>query len=517
VTGAARSTDPYRPNEPGRSVPSILTVSAVTALVKSAIAEHLPATLHVVGQISNFKRHGSGHLYFTLKDDASELSCVMWRSSAAKVAFRPEDGLEVIATGYVDVFERAGRYQLYARKLEPRGIGALELAFRQLRERLAAAGLFDPEHKQPLPPYPRRIAVVTSPTGAAVRDMVQTLGRRFPCAAVLLYPVPVQGEGAAAKVAAAIADLNRRRAALGGVDVMIVGRGGGSLEDLWAFNEEVVARAIFASRIPVISAVGHEVDVTISDLVADLRAATPTAAAELAVPDAGELLILLDGHAARIRRAVRHRLEIRKAGLDGILRRRAFAEPLAVVERRGQVLDELGARLLRRLHEGLRVGHARLRRCDSVVQRISPQAYCLRLERELSRRLDRLRWAVARRVAGADHRLGAAVSALQATGPGPRLPRLKDRVAHLHRRLEAGVRGRVRRERDRVDALAARLSALSHRSTLQRGFSITRTKKGRRVVRSVSEVDDRARVVTEVADGEFESEVVNLRQLELFE
>jgi exodeoxyribonuclease VII large subunit len=496
---------------------SLLTVSAVTALVKNAIAEHLPPTVHVVGQISNFKRHTSGHLYLTLKDESSELACVMWRSSAAKLAFEPQDGLEIIATGYIDVFERAGRYQLYVRKLEPRGVGALELAFRQLREKLSAEGLFDAQHKQPLPVYPQRIAVVTSPTGAAVRDVLQTLERRFPCADVLLCAVQVQGPGAAGQIAAAIDDLNRRRDALGGIDVMIVGRGGGSLEDLWAFNEEVVARAIFASRIPIISAVGHEVDVTIADLVADVRAATPTAAAELAVPDLAEVLALIERYRATLARSATHRCELSRLALAGVLRRRALADPLAVVRRREQGIDELTTRVSRTLGRRVHEASVRLRRCETLVQRIQPQGYVLRLERELARQRDRLGWAVAHRLAGSERRLGATTSALLRVSPVHRIERLGDRTDHLERRLGQLIRHRVGTLQHRLEGHAARLSAMSHKGTLRRGFSITRIKKGRRVVRGPGEVSDGQRLVTETAGGEFESQVVDRDQLDLFE
>ncbi|HUU82499.1 MAG TPA: exodeoxyribonuclease VII large subunit [Phycisphaerae bacterium] len=507
-----------RHSEPmGRLGPPLLSVSAVTAMVKSALAEHLPGTLHVVGQISNFKRHSSGHLYLTLKDDASELACVMWRSAAAKLAFSPTDGLEVIATGYVDVFDRAGRYQLYVRKLEPRGVGALELAFRQLRDKLSSEGLFDTQHKKPLPPHPERIAVVTSPTGAAVRDILQTLERRYACAAVLLYPVAVQGPTAAEQIAAAIASLNRRREALGGIDVMIVGRGGGSLEDLWAFNEEAVARAIFASRIPVISAVGHEVDVTIADLVADVRAATPTAAAELAVPDAEELLLTIDRHGALLGRVMRHRFELGRADLAGLLRRKTFADPLAPVHQRELVIDELCSRMPRALLHRIHRSHRRIRHCDGMLQRIQPQTYLLRLERELARRQQRLSQAMSQRLTSGERRLAGAVAALSSVRPAPRLERSRDRLAHVQRRLAEGIRHRFSTLRVRLAGETARLSALSYRSTLNRGFTITRTKRGRRVVRSVKEVADGTRLLTETTDGEFESEVVNLRQLELFE
>jgi len=496
---------------------TILTVSAVTALVKDALAERLPSTLHVLGQISNFKRHGSGHLYLTLKDDSSELPCVMWRSSAAALAFDPVDGLEVIATGYIDVFERAGRYQFYARKLEPRGVGALELAFRQLRQKLAAEGLFDAARKKALPPLPQRIAVVTSPTGAAVRDIVQTLARRFPCAEVLLYPVAVQGPTAAPQIAAAVADLNRRRDALGGIDLMIVGRGGGSLEDLWAFNEEVVARAIFASRIPIISAVGHEVDVSISDLVADVRAATPTAAAELAVPEVGEVLRRIDRHQATLARSARHRLQVSRLGLDGALRSRAFADPLLPIRRREQIVDEWSARLARGLQRRLQQVTARLRRCEAAVQRIQPQAYLMRMERTVAGHGRRLDWAVSRRTAATDRRVTTADTALSRANPIFRLERSRDRLADREARLRALLAHRLQAARDRIDAGAARLSALSYRGTLRRGFSITRRKRDRSVVRDPVGLTDGTPLVTETAGGEFESRVVNRQQLELFE
>ncbi|MDO8631193.1 MAG: exodeoxyribonuclease VII large subunit, partial [Phycisphaerales bacterium] len=300
---------PRRADEHRAALAGPLTVSQLTSLIKRAIQDSLPATVHVVGEISNFKRHASGHLYLTLKDAGSELACVMWRADAAKLKFSPEDGLEVIATGGVEVFERAGRYQLYIRRLEPRGVGALELAFRQLCAKLEKEGLFDPRRKKPLPRFPRRIVLVTSPTGAAVADMIRTIERRFPCVHVLVYPVRVQGDGAAAEIASAVRSVNSNAERLGGVDLMIVGRGGGSLEDLWAFNEEIVARAIFASSVPIISAVGHEVDVTIADLAADVRAATPTAAAEIAVPVLDELLSGLGAQELRLVYGVRAKVE----------------------------------------------------------------------------------------------------------------------------------------------------------------------------------------------------------------
>jgi len=257
----ARIRRPAPPRDAGG--PTLLSVRQVNELVRGAIAAHLPPTLHVLGEIGDLSRPASGHLYLTLKDPSSELRCVMWRSTAASLKFAPEAGMEVIATGSLEVYTPRGTYQLIVRKLEPRGVGALEVAFRQLKEKLEREGLFDPRRKKPLPRIPERIAVVTSPTGAAIRDILHTLARRFPALEIIVFPVRVQGEGAAEEIAAAIRLLNEHAAALGGLDLAIVGRGGGSLEDLWAFNEEVVARAIAASRIPIVSAVGHEVDVKI--------------------------------------------------------------------------------------------------------------------------------------------------------------------------------------------------------------------------------------------------------------
>ncbi|HIW57201.1 MAG TPA: exodeoxyribonuclease VII large subunit [Firmicutes bacterium] len=239
----------------------------------------------IKGEISNFKAHSSGHMYMSLKDETGVIRAVMFRSAAGRLQFRPENGMKVIASGRVSVYERDGQYQLYIEYMQQDGLGDLHIAFEKLKQKLSAEGLFDPKHKKPLPKYPKRIGVITAPTGAAIRDILNILSRRFKYADVVLYPVLVQGENAAMSIAVALKYFNENNAA----DVLIVGRGGGSIEDLWAFNEEIVARAIYDSRIPVISAVGHEVDFTISDFVADLRAPTPSAAAELVVPSQEEL------------------------------------------------------------------------------------------------------------------------------------------------------------------------------------------------------------------------------------
>ncbi|MBN2001341.1 exodeoxyribonuclease VII large subunit [candidate division KSB1 bacterium] len=259
---------------------SVYSVSGLTKEIKTILESSLPF-VWVEGEVSNFVHHSSGHMYFSLKDSDAQISCVVWRSRAAGLLFAPQSGMKVTVFGSVRVFERRGSYQIDVQKIHPAGIGELQIAFEQLKERLRQEGMFDEEHKKPIPVFPRKIGIVTSPTGAAIRDIFHVLQRRFPGVEIILRPATVQGEDAARDIADAIKDFND----FGEVDVLIVGRGGGSLEDLWAFNEEVVARAIYSSNIPVISAVGHEVDYTIADFVADKRAPTPSAAAEIAVPD----------------------------------------------------------------------------------------------------------------------------------------------------------------------------------------------------------------------------------------
>ncbi len=314
-----------------------LTVSELTALIKENLEAAFP-DVYVAGEVSQFTRASSGHVYLTLKDEGAVLRAVMWRGTAQKLRFALEEGLEVIARGSIDVYAPRGSYQLIVSWMEPRGLGALQLAFRQLRERLEKEGLFATEQKKPLPPFPRRIAVVTSPTGAAVRDVINVVRRRCPSVEVYVYPTRVQGEGAASEVAAAIERLNQ---ALPQLDLMIVGRGGGSLEDLWAFNEEIVARAIFRSRIPVISAVGHEVDFSISDFVADVRAATPTEAAELAVPDRQELAGRLRHLRRRLALVLHSTITRARQRLSATVSRYAFRHPEVAILDRAQRADDM--------------------------------------------------------------------------------------------------------------------------------------------------------------------------------
>ena len=313
-----------------------LTVSDLTRKIKAILEGGFPS-LAVQGEISNFKRHTSGHVYFTLKDDRAQIACVLWRSRAALLRFAPEDGMHVVASGRISVYEVRGNYQLDVAALHPLGVGELQLSFERLKKRLEGEGLFAPERKKPLPEFPDRIGIITSPTGAALQDMLNILRRRFPGASVILRPVRVQGEGAAAEIAEALDDVN----AFGKVDVIIVGRGGGSLEDLWAFNEETVARAIARSAIPVVSAVGHETDVTIADLVADLRAPTPSAAAELVVKDRSVLLDILRNSWYTLQETLRDMLRNRTESIHHLLASYSFNRPIDLLRQSSQRLDEL--------------------------------------------------------------------------------------------------------------------------------------------------------------------------------
>ena len=348
---------------------TILSPSQVSGYIKSWMdRDRLLSGLLVRGELSNYKMYPSGHHYFTLKDSQGALRCVMFRGDAASLRFRPENGMQVIAAGRITVFPRDGQYQLYCVRLTPEGAGDLHVAFEQLKEKLLREGLFDQAHKRPLPAYPRRIALITSPAGAAVRDMLRILGARYPLAQVRVLPVRVQGEGAAEEIAAALDWANLHQAA----DLIITGRGGGSMEDLWAFNEECVARAIYRSQIPVISAVGHEPDVTIADFVADLRAATPSNGAELAVPDQNELYAWLDGLAKRLEKGTGSLLARRRKDLERLGRSRMLIDPGAYFRDRRLLLDYQGQRLGHGAGQILSRARERLARDSAALDAMSP-------------------------------------------------------------------------------------------------------------------------------------------------
>jgi len=337
----------------------VLTVSELTHRIRRSLEDEFDHVC-VVGELSNVRRPASGHIYLTLKDAGAQIAGVIWRSTAARLRFELEDGTEVIVTGRLTVYEPRGTYQVIVSSIKPKGMGALQLAFLQLRDKLEKEGLFRPEAKKPLPDLPACVGVVTSATGAALRDILTVIGRRFPPAHIVLRPVRVQGEGAAEEIAQAIADFNE----WGRADVLIVGRGGGSLEDLWAFNEEVVARAIYASKIPVISAVGHEIDVTIADLVADRRALTPSEAAEIVLPRFDDLIADLKGLRERVAAALRGQLDLARAKLERLRASYAFRAPLQMIRLHEQRLDELAGA----------AGLAIRRRLESCRERLATAA-----------------------------------------------------------------------------------------------------------------------------------------------
>jgi exodeoxyribonuclease VII large subunit len=401
--------------------PRVLTVSQLSVLVRSALGSAV-GSIWVGGEISNLRRQSSGHVYFTLKDDQSQIGGVMFRSAAQTLPFRPADGMEVLVYARVDLYPQRGALQLYVDAMEPRGLGALQLAFEQLKARLGAEGLFAAERKRPLPRWPRTVGIVTALSGAAIHDMRTVLRRRWPLCRVVVRAVRVQGPGAGREIAAGIEDLNRF-----GADVLIVGRGGGSLEDLWPFNEEVVARAIAASAIPVVSAVGHEVDVTIADFVADVRAPTPTAAAALVVPDRGEAANTV----ARAERALR----------------------AALVARVARAHDRVG--LLER-----RLGDPRRRLAEQMI----------RLE-DLGARA---RSALTRRLRWEERELTTLGARLARSGPAARLRQSADRVGAVADRLRFALGVRVRQSRAALEQGASRLEALSPLACLARGYAIVR-------------------------------------------
>ncbi|MCL6548655.1 MAG: exodeoxyribonuclease VII large subunit [Alicyclobacillus sp.] len=432
---------------------SVLSVTALTEMIRERLeSDERLAGCFVAGEISNFKHHTSGHMYFTLKDDRSRIRAVMFASRNRALAFRPEDGMRVICRGSVGVFDRDGQYQLYVDDMQPDGLGALYAAFLQLRDRLAAEGLFAPERKRPLPAYPRRIGVVTSPTGAAVRDICSTLARRYPLATVVLAPALVQGPGAAASIVRALQQLAER----GQVDVIIVGRGGGSIEELWPFNEEAVARAVAASPVPVVSAVWHETDVTICDFAADVRAATPTAAAELVAPHVDEVRTYVEGLAGRAIRAVRWRredLSVRLARLAGAA---PLQRPLRMVDLRRQHVDYLEGQLRQAASKPLRTAQRRVAAVSERLYRIDMAA---------------------------------------------RLARARLLVESQYRSAHASVRERVGEAQARLDRAVVVLEALNPLTVLRRGYSVLYGDDGATVITSVRQLRPRQRVRIRLADG----------------
>jgi exodeoxyribonuclease VII large subunit len=348
---------------------TILTVSDLTRRIKGAIEMGF-SNVSVQGEISNCKRHSSGHIYFTLKDEYAQIQAVVWRSRAAALLFTPQDGMKVVARGKITVYEVRGVYQIDVNQLQPLGAGELQLAFEQLKQKLAALGYFDPEHKKPIPPYPERIGIVTSPTGAAIRDIINIVSRRSPFVELILYPVNVQGSGASEEIAGAIKDFNT----FAGIDVMIVGRGGGSMEDLWAFNEEAVASAIYHSAIPIVSAVGHEIDFTIADFVADLRAPTPSAAAEMIIRSTGEMVEIVRNFYYTAEQIADNQISVHRERILTLLKSYSFNRPVDILRQRSQQMDELRRALVRVADHRMSIIRQQLLTLEKRIGSLNPDA-----------------------------------------------------------------------------------------------------------------------------------------------
>lgn len=349
--------------------PAVYTVSELNGFVKAYIdSNDNLSSVFVVGEISNFKAHYTGHLYMTVKDEKASIKAVMFAGNASRLRFRPENGMRVLILGSVSLFERDGSYQLYVTDMQPDGLGSLEVAFRQLKERLSKEGLFDEAHKKPIPFFPRRVGVITAETGAAVRDIINVIGRRCPASEIVLKSVAVQGEKAAKEIAEAVKLFNRLSAA----DVLIVGRGGGSLEELWAFNEEIVARAVYASKIPVISAVGHETDFTICDFVSDLRAPTPSAAAELAVPDSNALKEALELRKSKLFSLVNGQIAKKRESLLTLQKSGALKNPESKIADDRKTLLYYGERLDKASQRLVEKGRESVTRLSYKLDALSP-------------------------------------------------------------------------------------------------------------------------------------------------
>ncbi len=431
------------------SLPLLLSVSEVTRLIRDSLEDQF-REVWIEGEISNLRAPSSGHLYFTLKDTQSQLRGVLFRSGASRLRFALQEGLAVVARGRISVYEPRGEYQLIVDSLEPKGVGAFQLAFEQLRERLTREGLFEAARKRTLPAFPRTVGVVTSLSGAAIRDIVAVLRRRCPVVNILIAPVPVQGEGAGAFIAAAIRALSEAPQ----VEVLIVGRGGGASEDLWAFNEEEVIRAIAQSRVPVVSAVGHEIDVTLSDFAADYRAPTPSAAAEAVVPVLDEILERLGEIAGRLRRIVRTMLQMQRHRFEQSVR--VLREMRFRVQTHAQHLDELRGGLTRELTERLTLLHR------GMVER--------------------------------QH-------ALLARGPHNRIQTALVLIPQLCKRVEQEARRGLMSRKQSVAAQMSALDALSPLAILSRGYSVIQAGPSGRIVRRASDVAVGEVVQARLAEG----------------
>ncbi|GGE53868.1 exodeoxyribonuclease VII large subunit [Priestia taiwanensis] len=443
-----------------------LTVTALTKYMKAKIERdrHLQSLL-LKGEISNFKYHSRGHMYFTLKDENARIAAVMFAGYNRGIGFVPEDGMKVLVQGEVSLYEPAGSYQLYVKEMQPDGIGNLHLAYEQLKRKLEGEGLFSPLYKQEIPKYPTTIGVITSPTGAAVRDVLTTIERRYPVAKVVVIPTLVQGGFAAPSIVQSIQKANER----GEFDVLIVGRGGGSIEELWAFNEEIVARAIADSKIPIISAVGHETDFTIADFVADLRAPTPTAAAEMAVPSIGDVLERIEQRTLRLQRAMNEKLQEGKNRLKQAEQSYAFRYPKQLYEQKEQQLD----RLLEDLTKA--INHVYDQKKKMYEQ------HALRLDKH---------------------------------HPHQQVEHMKSRFANLEKNLQQEVHKILEKKQQQFSSAVSRLEVLNPLHIMNRGYSVAYNEEGS-VVKSVKDIRLGESLKVQMQDGHVDCHVQGIEEREL--
>ncbi|NSL50390.1 exodeoxyribonuclease VII large subunit [Calidifontibacillus erzurumensis] len=436
-----------------------LTVTALTRYLKRKFEmdPHLQ-DVWIKGELSNFKWHSRGHMYFTLKDENARIQCVMFAGDNRRLTFKPEDGMKVLIRGEIAIYEAYGQYQLYVKEMELDGIGNLFLAFEELKKRLEREGLFDQQKKKPIPKFPEHICVITSPTGAAIRDIITTIRRRYPIVRITILPVLVQGEEAASSIANAIRYANM----IGTFDVIISGRGGGSIEDLWPFNEEIVARAIYESEIPIISAVGHETDFTIADFVADMRAPTPTAAAELAVPHIEELLEKVGVCRVRLMRAMTEKITIAKKNLQHLQKSYAFRYPRQLLNQKEQELDRL---------------------------------------------IDRLTKEVTRKFEAKKEKFEHLYVRLKKAHPANQIVRENERLAKIVRQLErAGIK-QLNSKQMQLNHLLAKLNALNPLKVMERGYSLA-YRDDKKIIKSITQVEPGDKIKLFLTDGNVDCQVL---------
>lgn len=441
-----------------------LTVEALTKYIKRKFDfdPHLQ-NIYVKGEISNFKRHTSGHMYFTLKDKKARIAAVMFASSARSIRFEPEDGMTVLLHGEITVYEPSGQYQIYVKGMEPEGIGALYLAYEQLKEKLDKEGLFNLQYKKKIPTYPDVVGVITSRTGAAIRDIITTIKRRFPIAKIIIYPALVQGSQAAPSIVQAIKIANERQEA----DVLIVGRGGGSIEDLWAFNEEIVARAIFSSKIPIISAVGHETDTTIADFVADMRAPTPTGAAELAVPNIKDLLEKILNRKVRLTRATKEKLTFSKERLNRIEKSYAFRYPEKLFVQKMELLD---------------------------------------------RTINQANRLVNQKILDANQELIHLKQRLKGKKPEAQLKLAQQKMDALYKRLNRVMTTTVNQKNQNFVKQLSTLNALSPLKIMERGYSIAFNHE-QKIIKRIHDVNIGESITVRVSDGTLEGKIIEKKKV----